>query len=240
MVPFSDRASDEADRFGIAQPDPDVAPQELRRWELTVLRHWVTDKLLAPGCRVCLGGRLNGFQGEEPGVMQEARLALDRHKPLYLMGGFGGAARAFGSDRDSRARYDDALNGLSDEDKRDLFTTTDIEHGVRLICRGIASYQAAPALVAPVSPSVARRPRRQRGSSGSQAALVRNVAETLLESSPQPMSSIWEAVVARDPEVSKPVVSGALSRSARFVHEGRHWQLAALPAPADTAKATGD
>ena len=136
VVPFHDRASSAADRFRIKRLRPDAKPQELRKWQLTVLRHWMTD-LLAPGCRICLGGRVKGYEGEEPGVMQEARLALARDKPLYLMGGFGGAARAFGSDAKSRRDYRDSWNGLGYRDKIDLFTTTDVEHAIRLVWGGI-------------------------------------------------------------------------------------------------------
>ncbi len=139
VIPFGDRARDVGKELGIEHPGSDADARELRKWEFTVLRHWMTE-LLAPGCRICLGGGLNDYQGEEPGVMQEARLALARHKPLYLMCGFGGAARAFGSEPDSRTRYDAAWNGLSDEDKLDLLTTTDIEHAIRLIWRGIGQY----------------------------------------------------------------------------------------------------
>lgn len=145
VIPFSDRAHDVGDQLGIEPPASDADAQELRKWELTVFRHWMTDQL-APGCRICLGGRLNGYQGEEPGVMQEARLALAHHKPLYLMCGFGGAARAFGSEPDSRTRYASAWNGLNDEDKLDLLTTTDIEHAIRLIWRGIGQYQERAAI----------------------------------------------------------------------------------------------
>ena len=147
VIPFSDLARDVGDQLDIENPASDADAQELRKWELTALRHWITD-LLAPGCRICLGGRLSNYQGEEPGVMQEARLALARQKPLYLMCGFGGAARAFGSEPDSRTRYDDAWNGLNDEDKLDLFTTTDIEHAIRLIWRGIGQYKEREAIQA--------------------------------------------------------------------------------------------
>ena len=119
--------------------------EELRRGasgpraaQLTQVRHLLT-KLLNPGCRVCLGGRTDEYQGDEPGVMEEARLALSYGKPLYLMGGFGGATRLFGKEtRRGGDRYWDAQNGLSREDKRRLFETTDVERALGLISRGIA------------------------------------------------------------------------------------------------------
>ena len=68
--------------------------------ELTAFRYVIT-KLLAPGCRICLGGKTTGYEGAKPGVMEEAALALECGKPLYLMGGFGGATRTFGKNSDN-------------------------------------------------------------------------------------------------------------------------------------------
>ncbi len=101
--------------------------------QLTVLRHWLT-VLLNPGCRVCLGGRTEGYQGNEPGVMEEARLALQYRKPLYLMGGFGGATRLFGAEPNHGGEpYWEAENGLTWEEKRELFETTDVDRALRMI-----------------------------------------------------------------------------------------------------------
>ena len=108
-----------------------------REGELTRLRHCLT-MMLAPGCRVCLGGRTEAYQGREPGVMEEARLALTYRKPLYLMGGFGGATRLFGAvPEHGGAPYWKSRNGLSGAEKRELFETTDVEWALGLISRGI-------------------------------------------------------------------------------------------------------
>lgn len=110
-----------------------------RAAELTALRKHITH-LLDPGCRICLGGKTSGYQGYEPGVMEEARLALEYSKPLYLMGGFGGATREFGeSEQYGDKEYWSSGNGLTDEQKRELFETTDIERTIRLISGGIES-----------------------------------------------------------------------------------------------------
>ena len=109
--------------------------------ELTALRKWITG-LLNPGCRICLGGKEKRHEGVEPGVMEEARLALKRKKPLYLLGGFGGAARSFGeNDEYGRSAYWQADNGLEEKDKRELFGTTDIERALRIISNGISEVQ---------------------------------------------------------------------------------------------------
>ena len=109
--------------------------------QLTQLRHCLTI-LLDPGCRVCLGGRTDGYQGDEPGVMEEARLALMYGKPLHLMGGFGGATRLFGAEPEHGGkRYWAAKNGLTQEQKQELFETTDVDWALRLISRGIQEYR---------------------------------------------------------------------------------------------------
>ena len=108
-----------------------------RDGELTRLRHCLT-MMLSPGCRVCLGGRTEGYQGREPGVMEEARLALTYRKPLYLMGGFGGATRLFGTVPEHGGEpYWEARNGLSTKEKRELFETTDVERALGMISRGM-------------------------------------------------------------------------------------------------------
>ena len=58
---------------------------------LTAMRSHVTALSQA---RLVTGGRLSGFSGLVPGVAEEAWLSLAQNKPLYVAGGFGGAARA--------------------------------------------------------------------------------------------------------------------------------------------------
>jgi len=43
--------------------------------------------------RIVLGGKVTGFSGLVPGIVEEALLTLRRKKPMYIAGGFGGAAR---------------------------------------------------------------------------------------------------------------------------------------------------
>lgn len=40
--------------------------------------------------RVAAGGRLFGYKGKYPGVLEEISIAIKKKKPLYLLGGFGG------------------------------------------------------------------------------------------------------------------------------------------------------
>lgn len=43
--------------------------------------------------RVALGGKPHGFLGVLPGVLEEVLVAIRRSQPVYVLGGFGGAAR---------------------------------------------------------------------------------------------------------------------------------------------------
>lgn len=55
---------------------------------LTMLRTRLTDWTDA---RVLIGGKLEGFMGAMPGIVEEAALAVAAGQPVYLAGGFGGA-----------------------------------------------------------------------------------------------------------------------------------------------------
>lgn len=107
-----------------------------RAKKLTLLREHLT-KRLDPGCRICLGGKTDGYEGSKPGVEEEAELALEYGKPLYLVGGFGGATRSFGENRCPELNYWRAENGLDEQEKLELFETTDVERALRLITGGI-------------------------------------------------------------------------------------------------------
>ena len=43
--------------------------------------------------RILLGGKLKGYLGYIPGIIEEAYQSLSAKKPIYLLGGFGGAAK---------------------------------------------------------------------------------------------------------------------------------------------------
>lgn len=62
--------------------DADIAPS------LTALRRYLTD---ITDARVLLGGKEEGYQGDAPGIIEEALLAIEAGQPIYFAGGFGGA-----------------------------------------------------------------------------------------------------------------------------------------------------
>ncbi len=73
---------------------PDT-PERRLAWTrgLTLMRQQMTD-LKECQARVIIGGKLAGFSGLYPGVVEEAWMSIVAKQPLYLVGFLGGAARA--------------------------------------------------------------------------------------------------------------------------------------------------
>lgn len=59
------------------------------RQSYSAMRRHITDISHA---RVLIGGRLAGFKGDIPGIIEEAVYAVEAGQPLYVVAGFGGAA----------------------------------------------------------------------------------------------------------------------------------------------------
>jgi hypothetical protein len=74
---------------GVEAVDPSVA-RYVRSRCLSTMREEVNKDIDA---RVTLGGKLVGYSGMYPGMLEEAYLALRDGKPLYLMGALGGCTR---------------------------------------------------------------------------------------------------------------------------------------------------
>jgi hypothetical protein len=72
---------------------PSDTPQRRYAWSrgLSAMRELITEHSQA---RLVIGGKLKGFAGLVPGVVEEAWISLQEKHPLFLIGGFGGAARA--------------------------------------------------------------------------------------------------------------------------------------------------
>lgn len=68
-------------------------PRKRYAWArgLTAMRQSIT---VCSQARLVLGGKMTGFAGLVPGVVEEAWMSLNQGQPVYLAGGFGGAARA--------------------------------------------------------------------------------------------------------------------------------------------------
>jgi hypothetical protein len=82
------RALDDIHRSAATLSDVD------RSAALTAMRARTSEVTQA---RVVVGGKVAGFQESLPGVAEEAAWTVRRSKPLYVAGGFGGAAALVGS-----------------------------------------------------------------------------------------------------------------------------------------------
>ena len=105
--------------------------------------------------RIGLGGRVEGYKGEMPGIAEEALLSFQAGQPLFLVGGFGGCTKdiaetiglvdTWSSNRlawPGRQRFecygpDNLHNGLSTEENQILARTPHIEQAVSLVMLGL-------------------------------------------------------------------------------------------------------
>lgn len=126
--------------------------------EYTAMRVRMTEDIDA---RIVMGGKVSGYTGRWPGIVEEAYLALAAGRPLYVAGGLGGAAarvadllrgawpddlveeadvpgptanelRAVFFEADLRNRLDEDENAL-------LMKTADLDLMVALILRGLSA-----------------------------------------------------------------------------------------------------
>lgn len=70
----------------------------MRRWMSTEISLPVpsrpAEKIPAPVARIVLGGKLTNYTGFAPGIFEESLYTLEKNCPLYILGGFGGAAES--------------------------------------------------------------------------------------------------------------------------------------------------
>ena len=114
--------------------------------------------------RLVLGGRRGGFQGRMPGVIEEVILSIQAGKPIFVAGGFGGAAgdiaNTLGLDPDgwlglparstdpdlselaftaANAEWDPNTNGLSVEQNRQLAISYRASEIASLVVLGLSN-----------------------------------------------------------------------------------------------------
>lgn len=86
------------DLDGVPAPVRDVDVRKVdaadQQRALSAMRRYTAEIATA---RVVVGGKVAGFSGGMPGVAEEAASTLHAAKPLYVAGGFGGAATLVGS-----------------------------------------------------------------------------------------------------------------------------------------------
>ncbi len=110
----SEQLIQEAEDMGI-EVDAFFPPIDAQRgylWarSLTEMRVRMTEDLNA---RVIIGGKLEGYSGKYPGIVEEAVLALRNKIPTYILGGFGGAAKVV-----ARALSGESPDELTEEYQR--------------------------------------------------------------------------------------------------------------------------
>ena len=125
-----------------------------RAWRigLTAMRELMCAQTEA---RIVLGGKLEGYNGALPGVAEAALLALAAKQPVFLVGGFGGCARAiaetlgladrWAGSRDTwqgREQFEgrtetDLNNGLTLEENCQLASTPHVDHAITLVLTGL-------------------------------------------------------------------------------------------------------
>ena len=72
--------------------------------------------------RVVVGGKTQGFTGYMPGIVEECKIAMDKGQPVFLIGGFGGAARVLVDIIEKKKKASDLRDmALVVEDYKELF-----------------------------------------------------------------------------------------------------------------------
>jgi len=77
--------------YGDNTDESPMAGKYIRARNLTNMRQIMNTDITA---RIVAGGKTSGYTGMYPGLIEEAYLALRSNKPVYLLGAFGGAAKA--------------------------------------------------------------------------------------------------------------------------------------------------
>jgi len=133
-----------------AQVTPRQATEDEWADGLTAMRNVMT---MASSARVSLGGKIDGFKGQMPGIAEEALAAIRAHQPLFLLGGFGGCARDITEEMGLAPRisarvwvsrnyfanftYENLNNGLSAEENTTLASTVHVNEAMTLVLRGL-------------------------------------------------------------------------------------------------------
>ena len=140
-----------ATRFELAEAEPTET-----EWAqgLTAMRRTMRHETSA---RILVGGRIDTYKGNMPGIAEEALLSLQVGQPIFLMGGFGGCARDVAETlglvspwATSRPKWrgrsafmdfkaTDLRNGLTTGENLSLARTPHVDQAVTLILRGLVN-----------------------------------------------------------------------------------------------------
>lgn len=141
---YMNRAGDGT--WNLSQRPRDLVQMPTEEWAaaLTAMRNHVTN---TSNARVVLGGKTTGFLGRMPGISEEAFASIAAGQPLFVVGGFGGAAQPIALSLAAneplqfsvagRALPAVVANGLEPAEMRRLAASPHIDEVVLLITRGL-------------------------------------------------------------------------------------------------------
>jgi SLOG cluster2 len=138
---------------GIVDARQSSAPRGANRAEaLSLMREQLADLC---HMRVCLGGKLSGFSGKIPGIIEEALGTLRENRPVFSSAIFGGASavivRALSGEpaelyphesAELRARAAHLPRALGENEESRLWHATSVEQCLELILRGAVKWWA--------------------------------------------------------------------------------------------------
>lgn len=99
--------------------------------------------------RIVAGGKMSHYLGSMPGIIEEFKIAIEAGHPVYMVGGFGGASRYVANVLLGVTEVEDPFawmkglnisnlrNGLSEEENKRLFVSTNAMEIVSLILKGL-------------------------------------------------------------------------------------------------------
>lgn len=77
----------EINLFDNLEIEQEIKQKVLKTVDLTSMRNCMNECI---DVRVVLGGKMHGFTGMYPGILEEVIMAVEKSKPVYLIGGYGG------------------------------------------------------------------------------------------------------------------------------------------------------
>ena len=112
-----------------------------RAWEegLGAMRRLLAEQI---GACVAVGGKIEDYKGIMPGIVQEVDLASERSLPVYVAGGFGGAARQIVEERMTPGTLPAwaERSHLDVEEVSRLAETVDPDEAVTLVLMGLVRH----------------------------------------------------------------------------------------------------
>jgi hypothetical protein len=156
---FLDANGNQINPFEGRGPEPEPVNDAIEKEALTAAREVMARNVDG---RIALGGQRSSYRGRMPGVIEETIHAIRDHKPVFIAGGYGGAAAdmvvALGIDRHNWLRVEPAAspdlnelrqtaartgwepraNGLTDEENQRLAITYRASEVASLIVTGLS------------------------------------------------------------------------------------------------------